>query len=168
MKVMRKAIDAGKNEGFYDSSHDEESDYNDYIETNDEYNVETNEVSTDEYKIIRVDFELLMLKLIYKGDVEPIDYISRFKGDDEIDLSQPCFLINSEGDIKPLHPEYSDSVTIKSTSKMTIKSTSKMTVHKKETDVDDIVYDFVYDFMYGKINISISFKSLMSILNFNK
>ena len=43
-----------------------------------------------------------------------------------------------------------------------------MTVHKKETDVDDIVYDFVYDFMYGKINISISFKSLMSILNFNK
>lgn len=128
MKVMRKAIDAGKNEGFYDSSHDEESDYN------------------DEYKIIRVDFELLMLNLIYKGDIEPIDYISRFKVDDEIDLSQPCFLINSEGDIKPLHPEYMDSVT----------------VHKSE------VYDFVYDFKYGKINISISFKTLMSILNFNK
>lgn len=131
MNVMRKAIDAGKNEGFYDSSHDEESDYN------------------DEYKIIRVDFELLMLNLIYKGDIEPIDYISRFKVDDEIDLSQPCFMINSEGDIKPLHPEYMDSVT----------------VHK---DVEDIVYDFVYDFKYGKINISISFKTLMSILNFNK
>lgn len=125
---MRKAIDAGKNEGFYDSSHDEESDYN------------------DEYKIIRVDFKLLMLNLIYKCDIEPIDYISTFKVDDEIDLSQPCFMINSEGDIKPLHPEYTDSVT----------------VHKSE------VYDFVYDFMYGKINISISFKTLMSILNFNK
>lgn len=148
MKVMRKAtvsavvkgIDAGKNEGFYDSSHDEESDYNDF---------EINELSVkDEYKIIRVDFQLLMLKLIYYDDIKPIDYISRINTDDEIDLSQPCFLINSEGDIKPLHPEYMDSVK----------------VHKS----DDIVYDFVYDFMCGKINISVSFKSLMSILNFNK
>ena len=141
MKVMHKVIDAGKNEVFYDSSHDEESDYNDEIEISVK--------DSDEYKIIRVDFELLMLNLIYKGDIEPIDYISRFKVDDEIDLSQPCFMINSKGDIKPLHPEYTDSVT----------------VHK---DVEDIVYDFVYDFKYGKINISISFKTLMSILNFNK
>lgn len=148
MKVMRKAtvsaavkgIDAGKNEGFYDSSHDEESDYNDF-EINDEIN--------DEYKIIRVDFQLLMLKLIYYDDIKPIDYISRFNNNNEIDLSQPCFLINSEGDIKPLHPEYMNSVNVR-------------------TDDKGIVYDFVYDFVCGKINISISFKSLMSILNFNK
>ena len=160
MKVMRKVIDAGKNEVFYDSSHDEESDYNEVVtDIDDEINEvvtdnvddEINEVVTDnvdESKIIRVDFQLLMLELIYYNNINPIDYISRFNINDEIDLSQPCFVINSKGDIKPLHPEYIDSVT----------------VHKN----DGIVYDFVYDFKYGKINFSISFKSLMTILNFNK
>lgn len=141
MKVMRKAIDAGKNEGFYDSSHDEESDYND-----------------NETVIIEVDFKLLMLELMYSDNIKPSDYINikqtvnnnstTVKGND-IDLMKPCFIINDAGDIKHLRDEYKNSVK----------------VHRRD---GNIVYEFIYDFMYGKINFSISFKSLMSILNFNK